>query len=351
MKKSIAFIINRKASGLRKKENWEKAWVFLEKNFGKLTNTTYYLEEGMEKNIIRLNNTKYYKDIKDIDFKSHRNFIILGGDGTIQVALQGFKKLESLEEKILGIIPSGAGDDISNELNMPNKEIAANCINNALNGNNNYIKRADIGKATLFKDNIKKELYFLGAAGIGIDGDIIKKLEHELEPVKNIVSYFKGENNKFMQNIGKIIYNLSTLYSLVTYKPKNYLVKINNKTTTYEKVFSVNVSNIKTTGGGIKVCPNAEIDDGYLDVCIINNIPRLYGISLLLKANNGQHIGKRGVEYYNKKDRIKRVSVESLDNQLFDLHLSGEYENARKAVFEIIPKALNIIYNPHPNNN
>ena len=350
MRKSTAFIINRKASGLKKKKNLEEALIFLEKNFGKLNNITYYLEEGLEKNIVKLNNTIYYKDINDINFKSHKNFIILGGDGTIHVTLQELKKLESLEEKILGIIPCGAGDDISNELNIPNKEIAANCINNALNGNNKYIKRVDLGKATLFKENIKEELYFLGAVGIGIDGDVIKRLEHELEPVKNIVSYLKGENNKFMQNVGKTIYNISTLYSLVMYKPKNYLVKINNKTTTYEKVFSLNVSNVKTSGGGIKICPDAEMDNNYLDVCIVNNISKLHGISLLLKANKGQHIGKRGVEYYNKKDRIKRVSVESLDNQLFDLHLSGEYENAEKVMFNIIPKALNIIYNPCPSN-
>jgi len=324
--------------------------VFLEKNFGRLNNTTYYLEEGLEKNIAGLNNTIYYKDINNINFKSHKTFIILGGDGTIQVTLQELKKLKSLEEKILGIIPCGAGDDISNELNIHNKEIAANCINNALSGNNKYIKRVDLGKATLFKENVKEELYFLGAVGVGIDGDVIKRLEHELEPVKNIVSYLKGENNKFMQNIGKTIYNISTLYSLVMYKPMGYLVKINNKTTTYEKVFSLNVSNVKTTGGGIKVCPDAEMDNGYLDVCIIDNISKFYGISLLLKANNGQHIGKKGVKYYNRKDKINRVSIKSLDNKLFDMHLSGEYENAEKAVFKIIPKALNIIYNPYPSN-
>ncbi|MBU4493315.1 MAG: hypothetical protein KKA61_03000 [Nanoarchaeota archaeon] len=347
MTESTAFIINRRASGLRKEENWEKTKIFLKENFGKLNNTTYYLEEGLEKGIIGLYNISYYKDIKEINFKSHKNFIILGGDGTIQVTLQELKKLESLEEKILGIIPCGAGDDISKELNMPTRKIAAKCINNALNGNNNYIKRVDLGKATLFKDNIKKELYFLGAVGIGIDGDIIKKLEHELEQVKNIVSYFKGENSKLMQNIGKFIYNVGTLYSLGTYKSRNYLVKINNKCTLYEKVFSLNVSNVKTSGGGIKICPDAEIDNGYLDVCIVNNISKLYGVSLLLKANKGQHIGKQGVEYYNKEHRIKIVSVESLDNKLFDMHLSGEYENPEKVVLNIIPKALNTIYNPN----
>ncbi len=349
MTESTAFIINQRASGLKKEENWKKTKIFLKKNFGQLTNVKYYLEEGLEKNIIKLNNTVYYKDINDINFKSHKNFIILGGDGTIQVTLQGFKKLESLEEKVLGIIPCGAGDDISNELNIPNKEIAANCINNALGGNNKYIKRVDIGKAILLKDNMKKKLYFLGDVGIGIDGNIIKRLEHELEPVKNIVSHFKGENSKFMQNVGKIIYNTSTLYSLVNYKPQNYLVNINNKSMIYKKAFSLNVSNVKTAGGGIKICPDAEIDNGYFDVCIITNISKFYGISLLLKANKGQHIGKQGVEYYNKKHRIKIVSVECLDNKLFDMHLSGEYENAEKVVFNIIPKALNIVYNPYPN--
>jgi len=347
MTESTAFIINRRASGLKKEKNWEKIQIFLKKNFNQLANVTYYLEDGLEKNIAKLNNTVYYKDINDINFESHKNFIILGGDGTIQVTLQGFKKLESLEEKIFGIIPCGAGDDISNELNIPNKEIAANCINNALSGNTKYIKKADIGKAILLKDNMKKGLYFLGDVGIGIDGDTIRRLEHELEPVKNIVSYFKGENNRFMQNIGKIIYNISTLYSLGTYKPKNYLININDKNTIYKKAFSLNVSNVKTAGGGIKICPDAEIDNGYFDVCIIDDISKLYGISLLLKANKGQHIGKQGVEYYNEKHKIKVVSVESLDNKLFDIHLSGEYENAEKVVFNIIPKALNIIYNPN----
>jgi len=208
----------------------------------------------------------------------------------------------------------------------------------------------DIGKTILLKDNTKKGLYFLGDVGIGIDGDIIKKLEHELEPVKKIVSYFKGENNKFMQNIGKFVYNISTLYSLIKYKPRGYLVKINNKSIIYKKAFSLNVSNVKTAGGGIKICPDAEIDNGYFDVCIIDDISKLYGISLLLKANKGQHIGKQGVEYYNKKHRIKTVSIESLDNKLFDMHLSGEHETAEKVVLNIIPKVLSIIYNPYLDN-
>ena len=343
---STAFIINRRASGLKKEENWEKTKIFLKQNFNQLTNVTHYLEEGLERNI-ELDNTRYYKDVKDINFKSHKNFIILGGDGTIQVVLQELKKLESLEEKILGIIPYGAGDDISKELKIPSKEIAADCINNALSGYNNYIKRVDLGKATLFKDNIKKELYFLGAVGIGIDGDIIKRLEHELKSVKNIVSYFKGENSKLMQNIGKFIYNISALYSLLTYKPEDYLVNINNKSTTYKKAFSINVSNVKTSGGGIKICPDAEIDNGYFDVCIVNNISKFRCTSLLLKANKGQHIGKQGVEYYNKEHRIKIISIKSLNNKLFDIHLSGEYERTREAVLEIILEKLNIICNPN----
>jgi diacylglycerol kinase family enzyme len=335
---TTALIINHRAAKIRRIKDQMALELFLKRYFWGIDDVNYYV--AMDK----------------VPLDSHKNFIVCGGDGTVHVTLQA---LATLEDKLLGYVPLGTGDDFSKALNIHDIETSAHCIRKALAGDPQYVKKLDLGVATIHNGEKESKEYFVGACGMGIDGSVPKRLESDLGWVKKTASYLKTEKLELLQNFGKAVYNIGVLMTLLGYKPGSLLIRVNDS---IEKrivgnAFSLNVSNIRTTGGGIEVCPNAEPDDGYLDMCIISNISKLYGIGLLGKANSGQHIGSRGesgvydlvrgVEYHDAASKIRKVEVESLDYSPFNLHFSGECRRATKVVLEIIPKRLNVIFNPN----
>jgi diacylglycerol kinase (ATP) len=177
----------------------------------------------------------------------------------------------------------------------------------------------------------------------------VQRLENELQRVKHIASVFRREDNKLAQNIGKAVYNMAVLYTLVKFKPQDYRVEFNGELfpATFLDAFSVNVSKIPTTGGGIKVCPDAKQDNGYFDVCIVSEIGKLKGISVLGKANKGKHLEEDGVAYWNETDKISKVAIEATSGNPFAIHFSGEPYVCQKLVLEIAPQKVKVIYNPN----
>lgn len=327
MKSDLAFDINPKAAHLRREKDRLAINDLLKKRFGKYNPTFYY-------------------SMKDARLNDHSTLVFLGGDGTVHVTIQ---HLAHLEDRLLGYIPLGTGKDFCKALNIHYVNTSVNCIEQALMGDERYKKTIDVGKATLSLENQAEEVYFLGACGIGIDGDVVHRLEHKLQKVKHIASVFRRENNRFAQNIGKAVYNLAVLYTLVKFKPQDYIVAFNDELfpATYLDAFSINVSKVPTTGGGIMVCPDAKQDNGYFDVCIVSEIGKLNGISVLGKANKGNHLGEKGVFYLNETDMINKVSIESTSGNPFALHFSGEPYVCQKVVLQIAPQKVKVIHNPN----
>ena len=74
-------------------------------------------------------------------------------------------------------------------------------------------------------------------------------------------------------------------------------------------VFMIGVGNGKCIGGGMPICANAIVDDGLLDVVLVNEIKKRQIPGMLLKFLKGKHIGQPCTEEY----RAKEVCIECLD--------------------------------------
>jgi len=204
------------------------------------------------------------------------HIISVGGDGTVFEVLNGVKE----KGLILGILPAGTGNDFARTIQLP-KDINS-IFHRILKGKT---KRIDIGKIN--------NKYFINVVSIGIDAEIVK----ETEKIKGFVPK-------------SMAYILGVFFTLAKYKHKRVEIFIDGKS--YRRdIQLIAIGNGKYYGGGMKITPMAEVDDGYFDICIVNKISKLKLAALLPTVFKGQHTRIKDVQILRGKD-VKVLSQEPL---------------------------------------
>lgn len=289
----IAFIINPTAGKNRKKDI-----VPIIEN--KMNNT------GYEYSIIHTKGIDDARLITKKHLKSEYEIIVgVGGDGTVREVASGIKEIG---KGILGIIPMGTGNDLARSLNIPLNSNEA--LEKIILGK---IKEVNIGRA---EKNI-----FLNVASIGFDAEIVK-------------------NTKIFKGIfkGKLAYTMGILRTLLIFKSKNVTIEYDNIKRN-EKILLIAVANGNYYGGGMKITPEAKIDDGKIDVCIIKDISRFKLLFLFPSVYNGKH-GKH--KKYVEFIRVDSLNV-YLEKEAF-LNIDGDIINKKGLIkFDLYNKDINII--------
>ena len=231
--------------------------------------------------------------------------VAVGGDGTVHEVINGIYGTNSS----LGIIPIGAGNDISTCLGIPQKDIkkAIDIINIG------KTKKIDLGK-------INGE-YFAGVAGTGFDTMVVD---------------FAFKHRNLLKLLGSLFYIYGVYNVLIRFKP--ILFKLITKDNTIEKkAMTIAVGNSWMYGGGMKVVPDAKLDDGLFDVCIVEEISKLEFLKVFPRVFSGTHITHPAVKIF----RTDFLRIES--NRKISVQADGEIIKSLPVNFEIIPKALNAI--------
>ncbi|MCF6409453.1 diacylglycerol/lipid kinase family protein [Pseudalkalibacillus salsuginis] len=221
--------------------------------------------------------------------------VAVGGDGTVNEVLNALVGTNVP----LGILPTGSGNDLCREMNIPlNWRMA---LNHVLKGK---IKAIDVGE--ILKHNDESRFYST-VAGIGFDGQVALATNE---------SKYKGIMNTL--RMGKVSYVLSVLNVLRGYTPSNLTLTIDGESKTFPNVWLVAVANSSFYGGGMRISPAAKPDDGWLDVCIVSNLKRWELLKLFPQVYKGDHIDYHCVETF----RCKEVQVESEVPSI--VHADGE---------------------------
>lgn len=246
------------------------------------------------------------RDIEDMvrdNLKAYDNFISCGGDGTIH----NLANCLVATGKNLGCIPMGSGNDIARNLGIPlDMEKAAAIINDG------HIRELDMGR-------INGKYYYLAVSGAGFDS-VVNDL---------------ANNTKFPLK-GPAKYTYAVYKTLITYRSKKFYIKYDGQEKTLDSMFMV-VGNMDSYGGGMRITPNADPEDGILDVCIIKRMSKIHFIKVFPSVFKGEHISDPFVEYF----RANEVEIDSDYN--FSVFADGEYICKLPAKFEIAKKSLNFI--------
>ncbi|CAB4540173.1 MAG: YegS/Rv2252/BmrU family lipid kinase [Actinobacteria bacterium] len=105
---------------------------------------------------------------------------------------------------------------------------------------------------------------------------------------------------------GPMKYNAAIALELPRFKPRHYEIALDDRTISTEAML-IAVSNGRSYGGGMLVCPNANINDGLFDVMVLHPISKLEFMKVFPQVFAGTHISHPAVEIV----RSKHVSIES----------------------------------------
>lgn len=231
--------------------------------------------------------------------------VALGGDGTANEVVNGIVRLE---DTIFGYIPTGSGNDLAGGLKLPADPMTS--IEHILENKSHL--HMNVGVADAEGDRRR----FVVSCGMGWDAAIC----HEV-----IVSKVKKILNKI--KLGKLSYVAIALKQIITFQRLPMEIQIDQKAPMkFDKTFFAAVMNCPSEGGRIKMCPNASWSDDLLDICVVENVPKMKLLLVLPLAYPGWHQWCKGVHL----KRGEKMTLRS--EKALPLHIDGENFGYHKEV-------------------
>lgn len=230
----------------------------------------------------------------------------IGGDGTVNEIVNGIAGTDSS----LGVIPTGSGNDFIRSYEQRKINIR-DIIVKTINGQERSIDLARVN-----------DKYFINISSIGFDANVV----------------FNAEKFKKVPGItGSMAYLISIVYTIFLKKVCNIEIDIDGEKTQQNLILAA-IANGRYYGGGVIPAPDAVIDDGLLDICLVRNLSRIKMLGLFPKYIKGQHGQIKQVSF--KKG--KKISIKS--KEPLCLNIDGEIVEEKNINFEIMEKAISIIY-------
>jgi len=243
--------------------------------------------------------------------------VAAGGDGTVNEIVNGI--LQSGSEKILGVIPIGSGNDFAKMLNL--KPFKIKMAIESLRRRNTVV--SDVGLIEfLRRDGTLGTRFFINGVGIGFDATVA------------------NESRKIKHLRGIPLYMLALFRTLAKYETPEMDVKVDGKNIS-GKIFLIAIGNGISAGGGFLLTPDAKINDGIFDVCLVRDISILRILQVLPTVLKGKHTK------YPEVTMMKAKEIEINSNSDLVLHADGEIlgTDLRWIKVSIVPSAVEVISN------
>ena len=236
-------------------------------------------------------------------------FIVYGGDGTLNEVVNGIMNSGANKSARVSIVPVGTGNDFHRNF-------------------------TESGEYTV--DIIRYNgRYSVNIINIGFDCDVVEETSRlkKLPLISGSLAYILGVVTMLFKPLGK---KLSVKFT-----------DINNNELYYDGVFLLAaIANGAYYGGGFHAAPLSSLNDGLLDVMIVNKISRVKFISLVGDYKNGTHMDKTTSQPIDKfKDVIdfykcKTLKIDNLDKICVD----GEILYESSLDIEIISQAITFVF-------
>ena len=262
--------------------------------------------------------------------------IILGGDGTINEALQGIRDFDKV---LLGYIPTGSSNDLARDLNLPKdpKKI----LRNILKGNT--IRTMDLGiltysdiiagdareRSRIKSSAVPAHRFFAVSSGIGFDAAVCEEA---------LTSRFKSTLNKL--GLGKLTYLAIALQQLIAAKRVSCDIYLDEEQTPIhiDRLLFTAFMIHKYEGGGFQFCPMADDSDGKLDLCIVGSLPKPVILAALPTAFFGKHYIFSSIRHYAASKVRLQTSIPLW------VHTDGEvYTKSNSIAVSCLPQKIKLM--------
>ena len=201
--------------------------------------------------------------------KGERHFIIVGGDGTLNIFVNAIMESQVNSAEIYAtLIPLGTGNDWSRSHGYSSRYLDA--IDSLVKGS---FMSHDVGLVeTVINDKVIDARYFINIAGFGFDGSVIYNAS------KKTTKFFP-----------KQLYLINLLKTLLAYKAQPVSLKSPDFATT-KNIFTIAAGIGQYNGNGMRQCPEAIPDDGLLDVVMIEKVSILKVLLNIKNLFKGTHV-------------------------------------------------------------
>jgi YegS/Rv2252/BmrU family lipid kinase len=237
--------------------------------------------------------------------------VAVGGDGTVNEVVNGIVDSEGQAE--LAVIPRGTGVDLVRSFEIPTKLDEALGI--VLAGRSRPI---DLGRATYRSWSGETETRcFANVASAGMSGAIAKRV------------------NESKSRFAKASYFFATFSVFARWQTTEVRVAVDGETRT-GRMRDIVVANCRYFGAGMKICPDAEPDDGLFDALLIGDVTKTDLVITLPKIYRGTHLP------HPKAELLQGAAV-SVDAPVpLPIQLDGEQPGTTPVRFEVAPRALRL---------
>jgi YegS/Rv2252/BmrU family lipid kinase len=247
--------------------------------------------------------------IKQLNFDQFDAVVVSGGDGTLFEAINGYFANRSAKRIPLGVIPIGRGNAFARDLDLlPERwEEAITAIEGG------KTRKVDVGKFSTGGN----QFYFINILGFGFVTDTAATAQK-------------------LNMLGDLSYLLGVFRQTVTLKPYRLTLEYDGKRIERDNVF-VEISNSRYTGKDFLMAPAAKIDDGLLDITLLNKLTRRKLLQCLPKIFTGTHGTMKEVETF----RARHLKIETFPAKM--LTPDGQLMGSTPIEVECLPAAIEVL--------
>lgn len=260
--------------------------------------------------------------------------LLFGGDGTIHRHLS---QLVKLGLPVL-VVPAGSGNDFARALGLSRVRDSLAAWRRFCAGENN-VRAIDLGVITPLEDSGEAATfprnrvhgtrnYFCSVAGVGLDGEVARR-------ANELPRWLRGHGG-YALSLAPTIFRFAALPMKIFTSDESGSWTTRSDQSTILAAFA----NTSTYGGGMKIAPRAQMDDGLLDACVIGGVDPFKLACMFPTVYFGRHLSIREVQYFQAGPL--RVETETP----VDIYADGEFVCRTPVEVGVQRAALRVIVHP-----
>ncbi|HHP7236987.1 diacylglycerol/lipid kinase family protein [Longibacter sp.] len=247
-----------------------------------------------------------------------RQIIVLGGDGTLNEVVNGFFDADEPIAPDASLLPlgGGTGSDFLRTL----RELPDRPTGNA----GTDVHPVDLMRVSY--TNVHGDVrtrYAINIASMGLGGLVVRRVQ-------------SVEQRRFIG--GTVAYFAAIIRCLQDYEHDDVRVIADGTDTGVHRVRNIAVANARYFGGGLQIAPHAVVDDGVLDVVLLDNVPFRRLLRDARRIYAGEHTGLP----YIRPLRARSLTIVPTGTNPVFLEMDGDPVGQLPATFQVIPDAVNI---------
>jgi diacylglycerol kinase (ATP) len=237
----------------------------------------------------------------------HDIVLVAGGDGTLHAVVNGLVRVAREDRPPLAVLPLGRGNDFAFEIGIRSEKDALAAL---AAGSRRLV---DLGRT--------QAGVFLGIAGTGFDAKAARRAQET--PILS----------------GSLLYSYAVVRTVLDFRP--LAARVRYQGGAYEGAITFAAAgNTSRYGGGMRIAPEAKLDDGLLDLCLVRAISRTTLLRMFPTVFSGRHLSHPSVSY------VRTPWVEIATEERAEVFADGEFLQRTPVRIDVLPRELEVVAPP-----